>query len=54
MNSKKKDYTVEYQCTKGIVYYKKVQANNIEEAKQQILTQQPDMKIRAVSLIDPE
>ncbi|EEM02419.1 MULTISPECIES: hypothetical protein [Bacillus] len=54
MSSKKKDYTVEYQCPKGIVYYKKVQASDIEEAKQQILAQQPDMKVRAVSLIDPE
>lgn len=54
MDSKQKDYNVEYQCLKGVVYYKKVQASDVKEAKQQILAQQPDMKIRDVNLIDSE
>lgn len=54
MDSKQKDYNVEYQCPKRVVYYRKVQASDIEEAKQQILAQQPDMKIRAVNLIDSD
>lgn len=33
MDSKQKDYHIEYQCPKGVVYYRKVQANDIEEAK---------------------
>lgn len=54
MDSKQKDYNVEYQCPKGVVYFRKVQASDIEEAKQQILAQQPDMKIRAVNLVDSD
>lgn len=37
---------------KKVLCYGKVQASDIEEAKQQILAHQSDIKIRAVNLVD--
>ncbi|WCK52558.1 hypothetical protein PP175_14035 [Aneurinibacillus sp. Ricciae_BoGa-3] len=45
-------FIVEYECPLyGSVFYRNVSATNMEEACGQITAMQPDMMIRAVSLL---
>ncbi|MFD1019712.1 hypothetical protein [Thalassobacillus hwangdonensis] len=46
-------FSVEYEQS-GVVFFKEVAANSMEEAKQQVMSGQPTVKIRAVSVVDAQ
>jgi hypothetical protein len=48
-------FMVEYECPiYGSVYYRNVSATNMKDACGQVTAMQPDMMIRAVSLLSPQ
>ncbi|MDP5273535.1 hypothetical protein [Chengkuizengella axinellae] len=47
-------FTVEYECSLGVVYYRNVVASDFEQAKTYIHQQQPDVIIRAVTMMEDE
>ncbi|MFC4305287.1 hypothetical protein [Cohnella boryungensis] len=50
MESEQAEYTVEYQDTYGVVYYRNVKASDIAEAKALIRQGNPDVVIRAATI----
>ncbi|OBZ17230.1 hypothetical protein [Bacillus sp. FJAT-26390] len=51
MKNEQSQFTVEYQDHYGVVYYRNVKAANIAEANMIIRQKQPDVIIRAVTLV---
>jgi len=51
MENEQTEFTVEYQDSYGVAYYRNVKATDIAEAKVIILQMQPDVIIRAVTLV---
>ncbi|WP_240422072.1 hypothetical protein [Paenibacillus periandrae] len=51
MENEQTEFTVEYQDNYGVVYYRNVKATDIAEAKVIIRQMQPDVVIRAITLV---
>jgi len=51
MENEQAEYTVEYQDTYGVVYYRNVKASDFAEAKALIRQGNPDVVIRAATLV---
>lgn len=54
MENEQIDFSVEYQDTNGVVFYRNVRAEDVAEAKQIMKQLHPEAIIRAVSLVPNE
>ncbi|NIK21865.1 hypothetical protein [Paenibacillus lupini] len=54
MENEQIDFSVEYQDTNGVVFYRNVKAEDVAEAKQIMNQLHPEAIIRAVSLVPNE
>ncbi|MCC3372398.1 hypothetical protein [Cohnella sp. REN36] len=51
MENEELEYNVEYQDGYGVLYFEKVKAPELSDAKMQILQRFPDVTIRAVTVV---